>query len=105
MLCRVAQPDGALTPWPGRGEWPALAAVEQFLANLRALQQLFSLPAVCDRELVLRAEMRKTMTQLSSALTEAADEEPIMELSKLYRVAAGKAARLAVNGPCRRPGH
>ena len=83
----------------------AVEALEQFLSNLRGLQQLFDVPAVCERELVLRSEMRKTMTELASALTEAADNEPVVFLAALYRDAALKAGQLAERAPCRRPGH
>ncbi len=95
----------ALRLLPERADPPAVAALEQFLTNLRGLQQLFDLPAVCERELVLRSEMRKTMTELAWALAEAAESEPVVLLAGLYREAAGKAADLAVNGPCRLPGH
>lgn len=101
----MALSGGALFSLRRSTDTPAVAALEQFLNNLRGLQQLFDVPAVCDRELVLRGEMRKTMTELASALTEAAESEPILFLASMYRDAAGKAAQLAERAPSRPSGH
>ena len=98
--------QGSAFPFPRTAaDPPAIAALEQFLRNLHGLQELFRLPAVCERELVLRSEMRKTMSDLAAALAEAAEGERITKLAALYREAAGRAADLAANGPCRQLGH
>lgn len=101
----MAKQDSALRALTTKPDAPAVVALEQFLRNLHGLRELFDLPAVCERELVLRGEMRKTMTDLASALNAAAGSERIATLATLYREAARKAADLAANGPCRPPGH
>lgn len=79
-------------------------ALEQFLDDVPAFDDLFHLPAACDRERMLRSEMRRTMTALSSALRTAAANERSTAMAHLYSEAAQKAATFATK-VCRRSSH
>lgn len=95
------QPSLTIAPQP-----PTLIdALNQFTRNLHAFDDLFDVPAVCDRELMLRSQMRETLTQLALTLSKAAVYEQNRGLARTYAAAAITAARLAVHGPCRTFSH
>jgi hypothetical protein len=75
-----------------------LNAVKRFVRTVPSLRRLLALPALSDRELLLRAEMRQTIAKLAAALDEAARGEPGKIRAAVYRAAAAAAADLAA-GP------
>ncbi|HEX6096970.1 MAG TPA: hypothetical protein VF432_11650 [Thermoanaerobaculia bacterium] len=72
-----------------------LNAVERFVRAVPRLRRLLALPAASDRELLLRAEMRRTIATLATTLDEAARGERRRTRAALYRAAANVAAELA----------
>lgn len=81
-----------------------LGAVERFVMTVPSLRRLLALPAASDRELLLRAEMRRTIAALAATLDEAARGERRSARAAVYRVTAIVAADLAttsgaVNAP------
>ena len=75
-----------------------LNAVERFVRTVPSLRRLLAAPCRSDRELLLRAEMRRTITNLAASLDELARDEPGKTRAAVYRAAAVVAANLAA-GP------
>ena len=70
-------------------------AVERFVETIPRLRRLLALPAASDRELRLRAEMRRTIARLAATLHDAARAERKKSRAAVYRAAAMVAADLA----------
>ena len=72
-----------------------LDAVRRFVSSAPSLQRVLSVPATCEREAILRAEMRRTIGELSATLGEAAQIEASNQRAAVFRGASIVAARLA----------
>ena len=72
-----------------------LRAVGRFVRDVPSLRRVLALPAASDRELLLRAEMRRTIAMLAETLDEAARAEERRIRAAVYRAAAIVAADLA----------
>lgn len=71
-----------------------IAALQQFVTNLPHLRRLMAGPAPTSRELLLRSEMRRTLAELSEALSEAAQAEPSRLRAAALLAASSVAAEL-----------
>jgi hypothetical protein len=72
-----------------------LHAVERFVRTAPDLQRLLTSPATSQRELLLRAQMRRTAAMLAGWLEEAARGERRTARATVYRAAALVAESLA----------
>ena len=62
-----------------------LDAVRRFVSSAPSLQRVLSVPATCEREAILRAEMRRTIGELSATLGEAAQIEASSKRAAVFR--------------------
>lgn len=74
---------------------PRLESLRRFVNAVPALKHVLSAPVSCQREAVLRAEMRRTLGVLSATLLEAAHGEASGTRAAVLRGASTVAARLA----------
>ncbi|HEV7920709.1 MAG TPA: response regulator [Thermoanaerobaculia bacterium] len=82
-------------------------ALQRFVSNAADLRRVFAAPTASPRELLLRSEMRRTILELSAALSEAARAEPSRTRAAAFQTASAVAAEL-VTRPMdaeRRHGH
>lgn len=81
-----------------------VGSVARFARSVPTLRRLLASAAASDRELLLRAEMRRTIAALGESFDEAARLEQSATRVAVYRAAALVAAELAsdVAGPARR---
>lgn len=78
-----------------RDERAAIEPVRRFVRTAPVLHRLLDEPAISERELLLRDEMRRTVAALQTTLLEAARVEPNHLRAAAYRAASHAAARIA----------
>ncbi|HSP33459.1 MAG TPA: response regulator [Thermoanaerobaculia bacterium] len=71
------------------------ASLERFVISVPSLQDVLSVPVTSQSEAALRAEMRRTLSALSSTLTDAASVEANNTRAAAFRAASTVAAQLA----------
>lgn len=96
QLVDVVTACAAASPEAARRELPVdLESLERFVRTAPRLRDLLKLAPASEHELVLRAEMRRTVMALSATLDVAAEHEPSGSRAAVMRAVSAMAANVA----------